>query len=123
MSDVGEAVSCERLCILEQLHSDDDERPFDPSASSWENPVGLDAAPSEMDIDRNVDMPSSEPSVVEASPTVSERKEITIWLQKIHQQIGLRDNSTLVKLLKQRGPHNGSRWLLHEQRDAQHVAS
>ena len=93
------------LGILEQLHSDDDERPFDPSASSWENPAGLDAAPSEMDIDRDVDMPSSEPPIVEASPTVSEREEITNWLQKIHQQIGHRDNRTLVRLSKQRGTH------------------
>ena len=45
------------LGILEQLHDDDDGRLFNPSASSWENPVGLDAVPSEMDIDRNVDMP------------------------------------------------------------------
>ena len=73
------------LGILEQLHADDDGRPFNPSASSWENPVRLDAAPSEMDIDRNVDMPPAEPPVVEASPTASERKEITNWLQKIHQ--------------------------------------
>ena len=69
------------LGILEQLHADDDGRPFNPSASSWENPVGLDAAPSEMDIDRNVDMPPAEPPVVEASPTAPERKEITNWLQ------------------------------------------
>ena len=27
------------------------------------------------------------------------------WLQKIHQQIGHRDNRTLVRLLKQRGTH------------------
>ena len=45
------------LGILEQLHDDDDGRLFNPSASSWENPVGLDAEPSEMDIDCNVDMP------------------------------------------------------------------
>ena len=31
------------LGILEQLHSDDDERPLDPSASSWETPAGLNA--------------------------------------------------------------------------------
>ena len=67
------------LGLLEQLHPDDDERPFDPSASSGENPAGLDAAPSEMDIDRDVDMPPPEPPVVEASPTVSERKEITSY--------------------------------------------
>ena len=32
-------------------------------------------------------------------------EEITIRLQKIHQQIGHRDNRTLVRLLKQRGTH------------------
>ena len=69
------------LGILEQLHSDDDERPLDPSASKWENPVDLDAASSKMDIDHNVEMPLSESPVVEPSPTVSERKEITNWLQ------------------------------------------
>ena len=88
------------LAIPEQLHAYDDGLPFDPYASSWENPVGLDVAPSEMDIDRNVDMPPAEPPVVEASPTASERKEITNWLKKIHQQIGHRDNRTLVRLLK-----------------------
>ena len=88
------------LGILEQLHAYDDGLPFNPYASSWENPVGLDVAPSEMDIDRNVDMPPAEPPVVEASPTASERKEITNWLKKIHQQIGHRDNRTLVRLLK-----------------------
>ena len=63
------------LGILEQLHADDDGRPFNPSAYTWENPVGLDAAaPSEMDIDRIVDMPPAEPPVVEASPTASERR-------------------------------------------------
>ena len=45
------------LGILEQLHSDDDERPLDPFASSWENPVDLDAASSRMDIDHNVEKP------------------------------------------------------------------
>ena len=39
------------LGILEQLHPDDDERPFDPSASSSENPTCFDAAPSRMDVD------------------------------------------------------------------------
>ena len=92
------------LGILEQLHSDDDERPLDPSASSWETPAGLDAAPLEMDIDRDVDMPPTEPSV-EAGPTVSEKKEITNWLQQFHQQIGHRDNRTHVRLLKQRATH------------------
>ena len=47
-------------------------------------------------------MPPPDPPV-EASPTVSEKKEITVWLQRIHQQIGHRDNRTLVRLLKQRG--------------------
>ena len=70
------------LGILEQLHADDDERPFDPFASSCENPVGLDAAPSEMNIDRNVDMPPSEPPVVEASPTVSEETISPICCRK-----------------------------------------
>ena len=101
------------LGILEQLHADDDGRPFNPSASSWENPVGLDA---EMEIDRNVDMPPAEPTVVEASPTASERKEITNWLQKIHQQIGHRDNRTLVRLLKQRGTHPCVLKMAHDHR-------
>ena len=43
--------------------------------------------------------------LVDAGPNSSERKEITNWLQKIHQQIGYRDNRTLVRLLKQRGTH------------------
>ena len=140
-------------------------------------------------------LPPPGPPVVGASPNSHERKEITSWLQKIHRQIGLRDNLTLVRLLKQRGTHpwvlkmarehrcsaceeskplalrhitssmktflvqfwcqfmvgvgsrvpmdtvfdvaeglvcsswktsscsNGSRWLIHEQRDARHVAS
>ena len=45
------------LDILEQLHADDDGRPFNPSASSWEKPVVW-------------------------TLTASERKEITNWLQK-----------------------------------------
>ena len=104
------------LGILEQLHPDDDERPFDPSASSGENPAGLDAAPSDMDIVRDVDMPPPEPPVVEASPTASERKEITNWLRKIHQQIGHRDNRTLVILLKQRGTHPWFLRMAHDHR-------
>ena len=34
---------------------------------------------------------------------LSEKK--TNWIQTIHQQIGHRDNRTLVRLLKQRGTH------------------
>ena len=69
-----------------------------------------------MDIDRDADMPSPEPPVVEASPTVSERKEITNWLQKIHQQIGHRDNRTPVRLLKQRGTHPCVLKMAHDHR-------
>ena len=69
-----------------------------------------------MDIDRNVDMPPAEATVVEASPTASERKEITNWLQKIHQQIGHRDNRTLVRLLKQRGTHPWVLKMAHDHR-------
>ena len=66
------------------------------------------------EVDREVDvpppaLPPPEPPVVDASPNSSERKEIANWLQKIHQQIGHRDNRTLVRLLKQRGTH---RWFL-----------
>ena len=42
---------------------------------------------------------------LDAGPNSPERKVITNWLQKIHQQIGHRDNRTLVRLLKQRGTH------------------
>ena len=38
------------------------------------------------------------PHVVDVGPNSSKRKEITNWLQKIHQQIGHRDNRTLVKV-------------------------
>ena len=84
MSDVGETVFRERqlalrLGILEHLHPDDDERPLDPSASSWETPIVLEAAPSEVDIDREADMPPPAPLAGEASPNSSERKEITNW--------------------------------------------
>ena len=96
------------LGILEQLHADDDGRSLNRS--------GLDAAPSKMDIDRNVDMPPAEPLVVEASPTVSERKEITNWLQKIHQQIRHRDKRTLVRLLKRRGTHPWVLKMAHDHR-------
>ena len=91
--------------IPEHFHPDEDERPFNPSASSHETP---------MEVDREVDVPppSLPPAalpppapLVDASPNSSERKEITNWLQKIHQQIGHRDNRTLVRLLKQRGTH------------------
>ena len=91
--------------ILEHLHPDEDERPFNPSASSHETP---------MEVDREVDVPppALPPSalpppapLVDAGPNSSERKEITNWSQKIHQQIGHRDNRTLVRLLKQRVTH------------------
>ena len=93
------------LGILEHLHPNEDERPLNPSASSHEAP---------MEVDREVDVPppALPPSalpptapLVDAGPNSSERKEITNWLQKIHQQIGHRDNRTLVRLLKQRGTH------------------
>ena len=63
-----------------------------------------------MEVGREVDvpppaLPPSPPLVVDASPNSSEQKAITNWLQKIHQQIGHRDNRTLVRLLKQRGTH------------------
>ena len=68
-----------------------------------------------MEVDREVDvpppalpppaLPPPAPLVVDAGPNSSERKEITDWLQKILQQIGHRDNRTLVRLLKQRGTH------------------
>ena len=69
-----------------------------------------------MDIDRNVDMPPAEPRVVEASPTASERKEITNWLQKIHQQIEHCDNRTLVRLWKRRGTHPWVLKMAHDHR-------
>ena len=73
--------------------------------------------PSEMDIDRNVDMARQQSHLfVEASPTASERKEITNWLKKIHQQIGHRDNRTLVRLLKQRGTHLRVLKMAHDHR-------
>ena len=69
MSDAGEAVSCERQLEFSVGHSGTVAcrsrlATTHPSASSWENPVGLDAAPSDMDIDRSVDMPPAEPPVV-----------------------------------------------------------
>ena len=72
------------LGILEHLHPDEDERPFNPSASSHETPPAL--PPSAL--------PPPAP-LVDADPNSSERKEITNWLQ-----IGHRDNRTLVRLLK-----------------------
>ena len=104
------------LGILQHLHPDNDERPRDPSASSWDRPIGLDAAQSVMEIDHVVEAAPSVPPVVEASPTASERRGITNWLLKIHRQIRHRDNRKLVRLLKQRGTHP---WLLkmaHEHR-------
>ena len=64
-----------------------------------------------MEVDREVDVSPAKPAppVVDAGPNSSERKEITNWLQKIHQQIGHRDDRTLVRLLKQRGTHS---WVL-----------
>ena len=44
------------------------------------------------------------------------REEITNWLQKIHQQIGHRDNRTLVILLKQRGIHPWVLKMAHDHR-------
>ena len=89
------------LGILEHLHPDENERTPIPFASSHETP---------MEVGREVDVPPpallpSAPLVVDASPNSSEQKEITNWLQKIHQQIGHRDNRTLVRLLRQRGAH------------------
>ena len=108
MSDAGEAVSCERQLEFRAT--------FQSFCFQLGKPFGLDAAPSEMDIDRNADMPPAEPLVVEASPTASERKEITNWLQKIHQQIGHLDNRTLVRLLKQRGTHPWVLKMAHDHR-------
>ena len=85
------------LGLLEHLHLDEDERPFNPSASSHETPMEVDVLPPVLP-------PSALPPpapLVDAGPNSSERKEITKWLQKIHQQIGRRD----VRLLKQRGTH------------------
>ena len=93
------------LGIVEHLHPDDDERPFNPSASSHETPMEVDH---EVDVPPPALLPSALPPpapLVDAGPNSSERKEITNWLQKIHQQIGHRDNRTLVRLLKQRGTH------------------
>ena len=58
-----------------------------------------------METDQEVEAAPAAPPVVEASPTASERWEITNWLQKFHRQIGHRDNRTLLRLLKQRGTH------------------
>ena len=46
----------------------------------------------DMEIDHEVAAAPPAPHVVEASPTPSERREITNWLQKIHREIGHRDN-------------------------------
>ena len=43
-------------------------------------------------------------------------REITNWLQKIHQQVGHRDNRTLVRLVKQRGTHPWVLKMAHEHR-------
>ena len=91
--------------ILEHLHPDDDERPHDPSASSWDTPIELNAAQPDMEIDHEDEAASPAPLVVEASPTAFERRDITNWLQNVHRQIGHRDNRTLVRFLKQRGTH------------------
>ena len=66
------------LGILGHVHPDEDERPFNPSASSHETP---------MEVDRGVDvpppalpppaLPPPAPLVVDAGPNSSERKEIT----------------------------------------------
>ena len=101
------------LGILEHVHPDENERPSIPPASCRETPFERENTTSEMDVDREVDvpppalpppaLPPPAPPVVDAGPNSSEREEITNWLQKIHQQIGHRDNRTLVRLLKQRG--------------------
>ena len=95
------------LGIPGHLRPDDDERPLDLSACCWETLIGLESIPSEMEVGRAVEMAPPVPLVVDASPTSSERKEITNWLRQIHRQIGHRDNRTLVRLLKQRGTHMG----------------
>ena len=69
------------LGILAHLHRDNGERSHDPSASSWETPIGLDAAPSEMETDDEVEAAPPAPLVVEAGPTSSKRREITNWVQ------------------------------------------
>ena len=43
--------------ILEHLHPVDDERPLRSSPSSRETPIEMESAPSEMEVDREVDMP------------------------------------------------------------------
>ena len=82
-----------------------------------ETPIEMESTTSEMEVDREVDMPPTAlpppamppptPTVVEASPNSSEREEITNWMQKIHRQIGHRDNHTLVRLLKNEGHIHG----------------
>ena len=69
------------LGILAHLHRDNGEGPHDPSASSWETRIGLDAAPSEMETDREVEAALPVPLVVEAGPTSSDRREIPNWVQ------------------------------------------
>ena len=67
---------------LEHLHSNDDERPLIPSASSHETPIEMENTTSEMEVDREVNapppaLPPAAPLVVDASPNSSERKQIT----------------------------------------------
>ena len=93
MSDVGETVSRQRqlafpfLSILEHFHSNDGERPVILSASSHQTLIETENTMSEMEVDREVNVPPpavppAAPPVVEASPNSSERKEITNWPQK-----------------------------------------
>ena len=71
-------VSCERQLafhfrILEHLNPDEDERPPTPSASSHETPIDMENTMSEVEVDREVDvpppaLPPAAPLVVDASP-------------------------------------------------------
>ena len=91
------------------------ERPPIPSASSHETQFERENTTSEMEVDREVDVPPPAlppPALPPPAPlllmrvqTHLKRKEVTNWLQEIHQQIGHRDNRTLVRLLEQRGTH------------------
>ena len=108
--------------ILEHLHPVDDERPLHSSPSIRETPIEMEPTTSGMEFDMpppalpSPELPPPATPVVEASPNPSERKEITNWMQKIHRQIGHRDNRTLERLLKQRGTHPWALKMAHEHR-------
>ena len=97
VSDVGEQFLVKDswhsvLGILEHLHPDEDERPSIPFASSDDTPFEKENKTSEMEVDREVDVPPqalpppalpppAQP-VVDAGPNSSERKEIAIFFAK-----------------------------------------